>query len=119
MTVPANKIPKDKLGLDIGQDTVNAYSKIISDSKTVLWNGPMGVFELPNFAKGTEAVTKALANATDNGTISLVGGGDSVAAVNKLGYADKISHVSTGGGASLELISGLELPAVAKISEKE
>ena len=79
----------------------------------------MGVFEMPNFAKGTEAIAKALAEATEKGTISMVGGGDSVAAVNKLGYSDKISHVSTGGGASLELISGLELPAVVKISEKE
>jgi phosphoglycerate kinase len=119
MTIPANKIPGDKLGLDIGPETVKAFSKIINDSKTVLWNGPMGVFEMPNFAKGTEAIAKALAESTDKGAISLVGGGDSVAAVNKLGYADKMSHVSTGGGASLELISGLTLPAVAKISEKE
>ncbi|BFN36797.1 phosphoglycerate kinase [Fidelibacter multiformis] len=119
VTVPADQIPAGKLGLDIGPETVNLFSDIISKSKTVLWNGPMGVFEMPKFAKGTEAIAKALAEATDKGTISLVGGGDSVAAVNKLGYSDKISHVSTGGGASLELISGLELPAVAKISEKE
>jgi len=119
VTVSADQIPAGKLGLDIGPETVNLFSDIISKSKTVLWNGPMGVFEMPKFAKGTEAIAKALAEATDKGTISLVGGGDSVAAVNKLGYSDKISHVSTGGGASLELISGLELPAVAKISEKE
>ncbi|KUK92885.1 MAG: Phosphoglycerate kinase [Marinimicrobia bacterium 46_43] len=117
--VPADQIPAGKLGLDIGPETVHLFSDIISKSKTVLWNGPMGVFEMPNFAIGTEAIAKALAEATEKGTISLVGGGDSVAAVNKLGYSDKISHVSTGGGASLELISGLELPAVAKISEKE
>ncbi len=119
VTVPADKIPAGKLGLDIGPETVKVFSDIIQKSKTVLWNGPMGVFEMPNFAKGTEAIAKALAEATEKGTISLVGGGDSVAAVNKLGYSDKISHVSTGGGASLELISGLELPAVVKISEKE
>lgn len=119
VTVSADKIPADKLGLDIGPETVKDFSNIINNSKTVLWNGPMGVFEMPNFAKGTEAIAKALADATDKGAVSLVGGGDSVAAVNKLGFADKMSHVSTGGGASLELISGLELPAVTKISEKE
>ena len=117
-SVTVEEIPADKLGLDIGPKSIKKFSKIIAESKTVLWNGPMGVFEMPRFAVGTEAVASALADATDKGTISLVGGGDSVAAVKKLGYSDRMSHVSTGGGASLELISGLELPAVAKISEK-
>jgi phosphoglycerate kinase len=117
-TVPVDNFPADKIGLDIGQESIQKFADIISKSKTVLWNGPMGVFEMPRFAVGTEAVASALADATDKGAVSLVGGGDSVAAVKKLGYSDKMSHVSTGGGASLELISGLDLPAVAKISEK-
>lgn len=117
-TVPVEKFPAAKTGLDIGPESIKEFSKIIAESKTVLWNGPMGVFEMPRFATGTEAVAAALAEATDKGAVSLVGGGDSVAAVKKLGYSDRMSHVSTGGGASLELISGLELPAVAKISEK-
>ena len=116
--VDVDAMPADQIGLDIGPRTVNQFSEIIANSKTVLWNGPMGVFEMPNFAKGTEAVCSAVANATDNGAISLVGGGDSAAAVKKLGFSDRISHVSTGGGASLELISGLTLPAVAEIAEK-
>ncbi len=117
-TVPVDNFPADKIGLDIGQESIQKFADIISKSKTVLWNGPMGVFEMPRFAVGTEAVASALADATDKGAVSLVGGGDSVAAVKKLGYSDRMSHVSTGGGASLELISGLDLPAVAKISEK-
>lgn len=116
--VDVDEIPADQIGLDIGPRTVKKFSEIIADSKTVLWNGPMGVFEMPNFAKGTEAVCAAVADATDKGAISLVGGGDSAAAVKKLGFSDRISHVSTGGGASLELISGLTLPAVAEISKK-
>lgn len=117
-TVSVDKMSADTMGLDIGPETVAAFSKVIKESKTVLWNGPMGVFEMPAFAKGTEDVCRAVADATENGAITLVGGGDSAAAVKKLGFADKISHVSTGGGASLELISGLVLPAVAEISEK-
>ncbi len=116
--VDVNEIPADQIGLDIGPRTVKQFSEVIANSKTVLWNGPMGVFEMPSFAKGTEAVCAAVAGATDKGTISLVGGGDSAAAVKKLGFSERISHVSTGGGASLELISGLTLPAVAEISEK-
>ena len=111
-------MPKDQIGLDIGPRTVKLFSEVIENSKTVLWNGPMGVFEMSNFAKGTEAVCAAVADATDQGAVSLVGGGDSAAAVKKLGFSERISHVSTGGGASLELISGLTLPAVAEIAEK-
>ncbi len=117
-TVAIENIPKDKIGLDIGEKTIQQFTEVIKSSKTVLWNGPMGVFEMDNFAKGTEKIADALAKSTETGTISLVGGGDSAAAVKKLGYYDKISHVSTGGGASLELISGIELPAVAKITSK-
>ncbi len=116
--VDVDQIPADQIGLDIGPRTVKQFAEVIRSSKTVLWNGPMGVFEMPNFAKGTEAVCAAVAEATERGAVTLVGGGDSVAAVKKLGFSDKISHVSTGGGASLELISGLTLPAVAEISEK-
>lgn len=116
--VAVDQLAADTMGLDIGPETVAAFSKVIKESKTVLWNGPMGVFEMPAFAKGTEEVCAAVADATENGAITLVGGGDSAAAVKKLGFADRISHVSTGGGASLELISGLVLPAVAEISEK-
>lgn len=117
-TVSIENIPTDKIGLDIGGKSIKQFSEIIKSSKTILWNGPMGVFEMENFAKGTEKIADALAKSTELGAISLVGGGDSAAAVKKLGYYDKISHVSTGGGASLELISGVELPAVAEISSK-
>jgi len=117
-TIVDVEIPVDQIGLDIGPRTIKQFADIIANSKTVLWNGPMGVFEMPSFAKGTEAVCAAVADTTDKGAVSLVGGGDSVAAVKKLGFSERISHVSTGGGASLELISGLTLPAVAEISEK-
>ena len=116
--VDIKNIPPESLGLDVGPESIEQFAKIIAESKTVLWNGPMGVFEMPNFAKGTEALCAAVADATGKGAVTLVGGGDSVAAVKKLGFSNKISHVSTGGGASLELISGLSLPAVAEISEK-
>ncbi|MDD5582431.1 MAG: phosphoglycerate kinase [Candidatus Marinimicrobia bacterium] len=119
ISVPADKIPADKIGLDIGPKTIKIFSTLIKGSQTILWNGPMGVFEMPNFAKGTEAIAKAMSEATNKGAITIVGGGDSVAAVNNLGFGNKMSHVSTGGGAALELISGIELPAVARISEKE
>lgn len=117
-TISIENIPMDKIGLDIGEKSIQKFSNVIKSSKTILWNGPMGVFEMENFAKGTEKIADALAKSTKMGAISLVGGGDSAAAVKKLGYYDKISHVSTGGGASLELISGIELPAVAEISSK-
>ena len=103
------------MGLDIAEDTIKLYSDIISKSKTILWNGPMGVFEMKNFQKGTVAIAEAIAKATEKGAFSLVGGGDSVAAVNKFGLSEKISYVSTGGGAMLEYIEGKELPGIKAI----
>jgi phosphoglycerate kinase len=103
------------MGLDIGEKTIALYSDIIMDSKTILWNGPMGVFEMSNFQNGTVSIAKAIAEASSKGAFSLVGGGDSVAAVNKFGLADQVSYVSTGGGAMLEYIEGKELPGVKAI----
>ncbi|MBR0484597.1 MAG: phosphoglycerate kinase [Oscillospiraceae bacterium] len=114
-TVTAGEIPADKMGLDIGEKTQALFADAVKSAKTVVWNGPMGVFENPTLAKGTIAVAQALAE-TDATTI--VGGGDSAAAVKKLGFADKISHISTGGGASLEYLEGKVLPGVAVIAEK-
>lgn len=114
-TVDSDKIPADKMGLDIGEKTQKLFSDACSSAKTVVWNGPMGVFENPILAKGTIAVAKALAE-TDATTI--IGGGDSAAAVIQLGFADKMSHISTGGGASLEYLEGKVLPGVAVIAEK-
>ena len=115
--VLATDIPDDWLGLDIGPRTVARYREILQDARAVFWNGPMGVFELPNFAGGTRAVGEAVAAATDAGALSVVGGGDSVAAVNQLGLAGRISHISTGGGASLEFMAGRELPGVAALTD--
>ena len=109
--------PKD-IGVDIGEATCSKFAGIVKHAKTVVWNGPMGVFEIPETAKGTLAVAQALADATAHGAITIVGGGDSVAAVEKNGLADKVSHVSTGGGASLEFLEGKELPGVAYLSDK-
>ena len=114
-TVDADKIPADKMGLDIGEKTQALFADAVKSAKTVVWNGPMGVFENPVLAKGTIAVSKALAE-TDATTI--IGGGDSAAAVMQLGFADKMSHISTGGGASLEYLEGKVLPGVAAIAEK-
>ncbi|MFT5981249.1 MAG: phosphoglycerate kinase [Flavobacteriales bacterium] len=114
-TVDSNAIPDGWMGLDIGPKATAAYLDVIQNSKTVLWNGPMGVFEMESFANGTIEVAKSLATATSNGTFTLVGGGDSVAAVNKFGLADKVSYVSTGGGAMLEYLEGIELPGIAAI----
>ncbi len=101
------------MGLDIGPKAVEEFVKVIESSKTILWNGPMGVFEMPNFANGTKKVAQAVVNATANGGFSLIGGGDSAAAVNTLGYGDQVSYVSTGGGALLEYMEGKELPGIA------
>lgn len=110
-----DNIPDGWIGMDIGPDSIKAYSEVIKSSKTILWNGPTGVFEMDNFADGSRAVAAAIADATAAGAFSLVGGGDSVACVNKFGYADKVSYVSTGGGALLEAIEGKKLPGISAI----
>ena len=113
--VKAGEIPEGWEGLDIGPETIKIYADAVKDAKTVVWNGPMGAFEMPNFAKGTEEVAKALA---ETGAVTIIGGGDSAAAVNQLGYGDKMTHISTGGGASLEFLEGKELPGVAAANDK-
>src|ERR1700739_2475385 len=110
-----NTIPDGWMGLDIGPDTISNYSDIIKNSKTILWNGPMGVFEMSNFEKGTKAVAESIVKATASGSYSLIGGGDSVAAINKYNLADKVSYVSTGGGALLEYLEQGSLPGVKAI----
>jgi phosphoglycerate kinase len=117
-TVDVSAIPADQMGLDIGPKTIVAYAAEIAKAKTIVWNGPMGVFEMPAFAKGTLEIAKAVAAATTAGATSIVGGGDSVAAVHQSGVADKISHISTGGGASLEFLGGRKLPGVEALTNK-
>ncbi|QJX47963.1 phosphoglycerate kinase [Hymenobacter taeanensis] len=112
---PNDQIPEGWLGLDLGPESIKAFSDIVRQSKTILWNGPMGVFEMSSFAKGTETVAQAIAEATKGGAFSLIGGGDSAAAVNQLGFADQVSYISTGGGALLEYMEGKELPGVAAL----
>ena len=114
-TVPSDAIPDDKMGLDIGEKTRELFAEAAKAAKTVVWNGPMGVFENPTLAKGTIAVAQALA---DSEAVTIVGGGDSAAACEQLGFADKITHISTGGGASLEFLEGLELPGIACLQDK-
>ena len=114
--VASNEIPDGWMGLDIGRNSIEEFSNVIRNSKTVLWNGPMGVFEMENFEKGTKAIAGALAETTQkNGTFTLIGGGDSVAAINKFELADKVSYVSTGGGAMMEYLEGKVLPGIAAI----
>jgi phosphoglycerate kinase len=112
---PSNNIPDGWMGLDIGENAIEQFTNVIHQSKTILWNGPMGVFEMVKFQRGTKGIAKAVAEATAKGAFSLVGGGDSVAAVNQFGYADKVSYVSTGGGALLEYFEGKELPGIAAV----
>ena len=115
-TVDVDSIPNDKMGLDIGEKTVKLFDSYIKTAKTIVWNGPMGVFEMSNFAKGTIGVCESIANLTD--AVTIIGGGDSAAAAISLGYADKFTHISTGGGASLEFLEGKILPGVEAISNK-
>ena len=117
VTVSVDNIPVDKMGLDIGPETIKLFSKEVLNSKTIVWNGPMGVFEMENFAKGTFEIAKMLAKATENGTVTVIGGGDSAAAISKAGLEKKVSHVSTGGGASLEFLEGKTLPGVAALTD--
>jgi phosphoglycerate kinase len=116
--VQANAAPKDQMGLDIGPETVKEFSAEIAKAKTIVWNGPMGVFEMPAFSKGTLGVAKAVAAATSAGATSIIGGGDSVAAVHQAGVAKQVSHISTGGGASLEFLGGTKLPGVEALTDK-
>lgn len=116
-TVSIENIPDGWMGLDIGPDSVKVFQQALADCKSVIWNGPMGVFEFDKFAVGTEAIARTLADLTKQGTITIIGGGDSVAAVEKVGVAEQMSHISTGGGASLELLEGKELPGIAALDD--
>lgn len=116
-TVSVDAIPEGWMGLDIGPESVKMFQEALADCKTVIWNGPMGVFEMPQFAKGTEAIAQSLAQLTTTGATTIIGGGDSVAAVEQLGLGEQMSHISTGGGASLELLEGKELPGIAALDE--
>ncbi|MCJ7771510.1 MAG: phosphoglycerate kinase [Desulfobacterales bacterium] len=116
--VNVGQIPKGWIGLDIGEKTIEKFGSIIENAKTIVWNGPMGVFEINATAKGTYAIANTLAKATKNGAITVIGGGDSASAVTKAGVSDKVSHISTGGGASLEFLEGKILPGVAALSDK-
>ena len=116
--VPLSAIPKHMIGLDIGANTIGSYKAIIEKAKTIIWNGPMGMFEIKRFAKGTEEIAKAVADATQkNNAVSIIGGGDSAAAIDELGLKDKVTHVSTGGGASLEFFAGKALPGIAVLKK--
>jgi len=116
MIVKADAILSDKMGLDIGPETIKLFKQELENSKTIVWNGPMGVFEMDNFAKGTFAIAQVLADATSKNAVTIIGGGDSAAAISKAGLEDKVSHVSTGGGASLEFLEGKVLPGVEALT---
>ena len=116
-TVPSSEIPSDLMGMDIGEKTRKLYAEKVASAKSVIWNGPMGVFENPTLAKGTIAVAQALADVYGKCT-TIIGGGDSAAAIQQLGFADKVTHISTGGGASLELFEGKILPGIDCLNEK-
>ncbi len=116
-TVSIDNIPDGWMGLDIGPDSIKVFQEALADCKTVIWNGPMGVFEFDKFAAGTEAIAHTLADISKTGAITIIGGGDSVAAVEKVGLADQMSHISTGGGASLELLEGKELPGIVALDD--
>jgi phosphoglycerate kinase len=116
-TVSIENIPDGWMGLDIGPDSIKVFQAALQSCKTVIWNGPMGVFEFDKFAAGTDAIAHTLAGLTGQGTCTIIGGGDSVAAVEKVGVADKMSHISTGGGASLELLEGKVLPGIAALDD--
>jgi hypothetical protein len=118
-TTPGADIPEGLLGLDIGPKTVAEYGKVIASAKTVVWNGPMGVFEIADYAQGTKAVAQAVAAATDRGAVSVIGGGDSAAAVEEMGLDARMTHISTGGGASLELLEGKVLPGIAALTDRK
>mgnify|MGYP000063511848 CR=1 FL=1 len=115
--VDNDKIPDNWMGLDIGEKSITLFSDVIKNSKTILWNGPMGVFEMEKFQNGTKAIALAIAEATKQGAFSLIGGGDSVAAINQFDLVDQVSYVSTGGGALLEYFEGKELPGIAAVRE--
>ena len=112
----ATKIPENFMGVDIGEKTAEMFSKVIKESKTIIWNGPLGVFEMDNFAKGTNFVAQCIADNKE--AISVIGGGDSAAAVEKAGFASDMTHISTGGGASLEFLEGKVLPGIESVDDK-
>ncbi len=118
VAVPEVNIPDNLMGMDIGPKTIALFSGIIAKAGTVVWNGPMGVFERPDYAKGTRAVAEAVAKATSAGAVSVIGGGDSAAAVEEMGLADKMTHISTGGGASLEYLEGKAMPPLEVLDKK-
>jgi phosphoglycerate kinase len=107
------------MGMDIGDKTIKSIEAALADAQTIVWNGPMGVFEMPAFARGTNAVAAALARATERGATTIIGGGDSAAAIEQAGLSEKMSHISTGGGASLEFLEGKELPGLAALADKQ